>query len=625
MTNSKWSLWFTVFVCALVFLDADAHAGERYAERLVLPITLGTSSNGEPRFMNQPAIGDINKDGLNDVVFGASQPVAVFEEGGPLVILLNDGAGSFFDGTAEIIDGPNPVNFGRQYIIADFNKDGQNDIFVDDHGTEAIWPTPGARNGLLLSGMDGKLRDVTETNLPNIKDFSHGSTAADVDGDGDIDIWVNNAGVGEARSYLMLNNGKGKFTIVADLGIPNDDIWGSEIVGTNGRLPEVLVGRMPFWSQFIDVENDGDPDLYLGRMSDVNSTSTWLLLNDGTGRFTDAGRDAIPTRLFGGMGLAQNSAVIDINGDGFDDLMLLEGPHPGDTICPDNKPVATVIVLLISNGDGSFRDETFLRTPQSEDCRGDLTMLDDFDILEIDGDGAKDIMITAYPHNEFLLNNGFGFFSKLPIDWVDIDPPMGLRVIPVDVDGDGDSDFVENNEQADETSLIKATRTATVTTTDPSSVTSTSASSGGNVTADGGATVTAKGVCWSTSVNPTISNSKTSDGTGTGSFTSSITGLTAGTTYHVRAYATNSAGTGYGGDISFITSLPSCSECSVSPVVLTNVTFNSACECSDNTSITIGTGVTIKSGANVIFKAPTVTIQSGFHAEEGAVVNIKQQ
>jgi|APSaa5957512622_1039677.scaffolds.fasta_scaffold141054_1 hypothetical protein len=85
---------------------------------------------------------------------------------------------------------------------------------------------------------------VALVNLPNIKDFSHGSTAADVDGDGDIDIWVNSLGVGEAYPYLMLNNGKGKFTIVADLGILGYNL----IVGTNGRLPKVLVGLAGFWS-----------------------------------------------------------------------------------------------------------------------------------------------------------------------------------------------------------------------------------------------------------------------------------------------------------------------------------------------------------------------------------------
>ncbi|HDP55581.1 MAG TPA: hypothetical protein ENN24_07895 [Bacteroidetes bacterium] len=90
-------------------------------------------------------------------------------------------------------------------------------------------------------------------------------------------------------------------------------------------------------------------------------------------------------------------------------------------------------------------------------------------------------------------------------------------------------------------------------TTEVTEITPTAATSGGNITDDGGATVTARGVCWSTSQNPTISDSKTEDGTGAGSFTSSISGLTPNTTYYVRAYATNSAGTGYGSTMSFTT------------------------------------------------------------------------
>jgi uncharacterized protein (TIGR02145 family) len=88
-----------------------------------------------------------------------------------------------------------------------------------------------------------------------------------------------------------------------------------------------------------------------------------------------------------------------------------------------------------------------------------------------------------------------------------------------------------------------------------SSITTTSAVSGGNITANGGATVTARGVCWSTSANPTVTlSTKTVDGAGNGTFTSSITGLTANTTYYVRAYATNSLGTSYGTQVSFTTS-----------------------------------------------------------------------
>ncbi|MGA2823896.1 MAG: hypothetical protein ABSE72_10270, partial [Bacteroidales bacterium] len=94
---------------------------------------------------------------------------------------------------------------------------------------------------------------------------------------------------------------------------------------------------------------------------------------------------------------------------------------------------------------------------------------------------------------------------------------------------------------------------ALVTTTAASAITTTTATAGGNVTADGGSSVTARGTCWSTTANPTISGSHTTDGSGTGVFTSSLTGLTANTTYHNRAYATNGVGTFYGSDLSFTT------------------------------------------------------------------------
>lgn len=105
-------------------------------------------------------------------------------------------------------------------------------------------------------------------------------------------------------------------------------------------------------------------------------------------------------------------------------------------------------------------------------------------------------------------------------------------------------------------SIPNAVVLPSVQTTAISSLLTTSAVSGGNVTADGGATVTARGVVWSTSPNPTIAlATKTVDGTGTGSFTSNITGLTANTAYYVRAYATNSLGTSYGNENNF-TSMP---------------------------------------------------------------------
>lgn len=95
-----------------------------------------------------------------------------------------------------------------------------------------------------------------------------------------------------------------------------------------------------------------------------------------------------------------------------------------------------------------------------------------------------------------------------------------------------------------------------LTTTEVSSITDSTAVSDGTITSDGGATVTARGVCWGTTQTPTISDSKTTDGDGAGTFTSEITGLVSNTTYHARAYAKNSIGIRYGNTISFVTAAP---------------------------------------------------------------------
>ena len=100
---------------------------------------------------------------------------------------------------------------------------------------------------------------------------------------------------------------------------------------------------------------------------------------------------------------------------------------------------------------------------------------------------------------------------------------------------------------------LEDTKAPTITTAKATDITQTTAVSGGDITDDGGAEITARGVCWSKKENPTVSDSKTSDGKGKGSFTSNITKLEANTKYYVRAYATNSVGTSYGENVVFTT------------------------------------------------------------------------
>lgn len=115
----------------------------------------------------------------------------------------------------------------------------------------------------------------------------------------------------------------------------------------------------------------------------------------------------------------------------------------------------------------------------------------------------------------------------------------------------------------------------TLTTATATSITATSATSGGTITNDGGAAITARGLCWGTTPNPTIANSKSTNTGTTGSFATNLTGLSIGATYFLRAYATNAAGTSYGNEISFKTLSGIVTLVTTSPSVITSVTAKS--------------------------------------------------
>lgn len=111
-------------------------------------------------------------------------------------------------------------------------------------------------------------------------------------------------------------------------------------------------------------------------------------------------------------------------------------------------------------------------------------------------------------------------------------------------------------------------------TSEVSSIIQNTAICGGNITSEGGSTITSRGVCWSTNTTPTIADNKTIDGAGAGSFLSTLIDLAAKTTYFVRAYATNSNGTGYGSAMSFTSHIAQAPVLSTLPV--TNIKYNSA-------------------------------------------------
>lgn len=191
--------------------------------------------------------------------------------------------------------------------------------------------------------------------------------------------------------------------------------------------------------------------------------------------------------------------------------------------------------------------------------------------------------------------------------WNTINETIGNHIIKVTAnDNDGGS-------KTDECT-ISIISDATVVTTDASSITYNSAMSGGNITNDGGTTITGRGVCRNTLHNPTITNNHTSDGSGSGSFISSITGLSPNTTYYVRAYATNSVGTAYGNEISFQTNQLLTLPTLTTKSVIYNITKNSA-QSGGNVTDDGGTTVTARGVCWSTSQNPTI---SDDHTTDGS-------
>ena len=119
--------------------------------------------------------------------------------------------------------------------------------------------------------------------------------------------------------------------------------------------------------------------------------------------------------------------------------------------------------------------------------------------------------------------------------------------------GDDEPEDPENPEEPGDDDDPEVPVVVTVTTYEVTDITINSAVCGGEVAMEGEAVIVARGVCYGTNQNPTIEDSKTTDGEGVGAFTSNITELSQNTTYYVRAYAVNEMGVAYGEEVSFST------------------------------------------------------------------------
>jgi len=259
----------------------------------------------------------------------------------------------------------------------------------------------------LLSNGDGTYRDAAE-NVPPQPDETHRSTAADVDRDGDVDIYVGNLGGGGISPYLLLNDGSGKFS------------------KAKNALPADVTNLSRNWYTtcgLVDVNNDHYPDLILGQGDSYKPSHVYL--NNGSGQY-DIPSFNLPTSLVGDTQLALDIDPIDLNSDKWIDLAV---------IYTDRDYTRRAIQLLVNQGGTSFKDETEERISQS--THGNWIRF--LHVHDFNNDDAPDFAIGILGEKSALyMNDGDGAFTKSKLNFDLFSFAAG------DFDGDGWLDLVNS-------------------------------------------------------------------------------------------------------------------------------------------------------------------------------------
>jgi len=364
----------------------------------------GTDGTGATEF----TYGDFNGDGKVDVLLSYFY-FPLQDKTVPVRFLAGDGKGGFTDTTAAVFGANVPVTTQpRESIVADFNGDGRPDVFIADHGYDAA-PFPGAQNTLMLSSGATGFVNATDR-LPQAQLFTHSTEAVDIDGDGDLDIYVGNEN-GKGASFLI-NDGTGHF------------------VSSQAGLPPLLSDETAHWqfssSAFFDAEGDGDMDMFVGTATQTSQTSR-LLLNDGHGRFTLTDQLLpLPPGKSGG-DHSVDAQAYDFNGDGRADVMV-----------EFNIGGGRYIQALISDGRGGLSDQTATYIPAA--MQGEVWSLRPR-LVDLNGDGFIDVVLSNGSAHPVFLNNGQGHWLAMPAGFL---PPTASlsQLLPADANGDGRLDLI---------------------------------------------------------------------------------------------------------------------------------------------------------------------------------------
>ena len=305
------------------------------------------------------AYGDFDQDGDLDVfratASGTQNPT-------PVERYLNNGRGEFSLDTTWFGGTPPGLIHPRKALSGDFNGDGKLDVFILGHGYDKP-PFPGEAPVLILSSPGG---EVVAPGLNNLIGFHHGGAAADIDADGDLDVFVSSA-------FFLINNGQGQFTV------------------DTTRLASDLVGRQLYSAELVDVDKDGYVDLLVGG-HEQDGMSTYICWGDSTGFYSAAKATkiaAVPNE-----GVVLDFDAEDIDGDGDRDLVVT---RTGDGKGTLGFYQGYYLQILENVGDRQFTDQTAQKIVAGSNSSA--AWFPWIRLHDQNGDGHLDIVVTNRTRN----------------------------------------------------------------------------------------------------------------------------------------------------------------------------------------------------------------------------------
>ncbi len=312
---------------------------------------------------------DANGDGYTDVFMATGDYLLEGEVNS--ILALNDGSDAFYWSTAEFNDNMPPATHARKSIVSDFNNDGLQDIFVFDHGYDAN-PFPGSTPKLIIQDSKGSF---SWTKLEEVG-FFHGGASADIDNDGDIDIFV-----GGHDPFFYINDGLANFTKVED------------------RYDQSV--SKVFIAELIDVDKDGYPDLLVGA-HEQDGDNTSIYWGSSKGSYSKSLRTVIPE--VDAYGTILDFDAEDLDGDGDKDLVV-NRTGGGNS----NFYVGRRMQLLIHDGNRNFTDNTSQIDNPGLDTESWFPWVR---LQDIDNDNDIDIFCDNSSIDFVLYNDGNGNFTR---------------------------------------------------------------------------------------------------------------------------------------------------------------------------------------------------------------------